>query len=419
MGKNKDEIGQKIYDMIIAKIKDALADIGLRDAKEFLAFDVAQPLSIKDILEGLGESLEGLKDMIKGLPTLSFKEFLEWVEANIVAIAKIAKQMGKDLSEVIRDLAQAALDKLIKASIDIQAAKKKFVEEVLPKILEKTKEIAAKGTEEAAKIIEAIVGILKKLGASGLRLALEWLEDNKDQINEGIYETIVEKIEAALKEIGLKSALDATSYEIQSALAFKDWLEKIGDNISGAIEAGKEVGKQIGDAIKEVGQDALDKLVEISGDVAAAKERFIEEVLPKILAKLSEIAAKGEAKANQVIDALVSVLKKLGAKGLTMAIEWLEKNKDSIAKDIFDKVVAKIEQALAEIGLGGVPYGMMETAEEYVKDALMKAAYAGYDAAVYIFDKMIEFLKTLGIGALRLAESSSRPTSASSALTSM
>merc|ERR1712198_67582 len=386
MGKNKDEIGQKIYDMIIAKIKDALADIGLRDAKEFLAFDVAQPLSIKDILEGLGESLEGLKDMIEGLPTLSFKEFLEWVEANIVAIAKIAKQMGKDLSEVIRDLAQAALDKLIKASIDIQAAKKKFVEEVLPKIL------------------EAIVGILKKLGASGLRLALEWLEDNKDQINEGIYQTIVEKIEAALKEIGLKSALDATSYEIQSALAFKDWLEKIGDKISGAIEAGKEVGKQIGDAIKEVGQDALDKLVEISGDVAAAKDRFIEEVLPKILAKLSEIAAKGEAKANQVIDALVSVLKKLGAKGLTMAIEWLEKNKDSIAKDIFDKVVAKIEQALAEIGLGGVTYGMMETAEEYVKDALMKAAYAGYDAAVYIFDKMIAFLKMFGIGALRLAE---------------
>merc|ERR1712198_136421 len=256
MGKNKDEIGQKIYDMIIAKIKDALADIGLRDAKEFLAFDVAQPLSIKDILEGLGESLEGLKDMIKWLPTLSFKEFLEWVEANIVAIAKIAKQMGKDLSEVIRDLAQAALDKLIKASIDIQAAKKKFVEEVLPKILEKTKEIAAKGTEEAAKIIEAIVGILKKLGASGLRLALEWLEDNKDQINESIFKPIVAKIEAALKEIGLKSALDATSYEIQSALAFKDWLEKIGDKISGAIEAG---------------QDALDKLVEISGDILPPK----------------------------------------------------------------------------------------------------------------------------------------------------
>ena len=106
----------------------------------------------------------------------------------------------------------------------------------------------------------------------------------------------------------------------------------------------------------------------------------------------------------QVINAIVGILKKLGTTGLKFAIDWLVENKDQIGKNIYDKIVAKIEEALKEIGLDASSYGMMETAEEYVKDALTKAAYAGYDTAVYLFDKMIEFLKVFGVGALRLAE---------------
>merc|ERR1712168_1520885 len=138
-----------------------------------------------------------------------------------------------------------------------------------------------------------------------------------------------------------------------------------------------------------------------------AKQKFVEQVLPKILAKLKDLAAKGEETANKVISAVVGILKKLGASGLKFAINWLEENKGQLGKNIYDKIVAKIDEALREIGLqgGGIAsYGALASAEEYVKNALKKAAYAGYDAAVYVFDKLIEVLKVFGVGTLRLAE---------------
>merc|ERR1719315_184877 len=109
-------------------------------------------------------------------------------------------------------------------------------------------------------------------------------------------------------------------------LSFKDWLEAVGDKIVGIIEAGKQLGKDAGEAIKNVGQEALDKLIEASKNIQAAKQKFVEQVLPKILENLKLIASKGEAGANKVIDAVVGILKKLGASGLRFAIDWLEKN---------------------------------------------------------------------------------------------
>jgi len=222
---------------------------------------------------------------------------------------------------------------------------------------------------------------------------------------------IIKKIHEALQEIGLRKATFAVvdapfDDDMIEPLSFKDWLESVGDKIVGIIEAGKQLGKDAGEAIKNVGQEALDKLIEASKNIQAAKQKFVEQVLPKILAKLKDLAAKGEETANKVISAIVGILKKLGASGLKFAINWLEENKDQIGKNIYDKIVAKIDEALREIGLqGGIAsYGALASAEEYVKNALKKAAYAGYDAAVYVFDKLIEVLKVFGVGALRLAE---------------
>merc|ERR1712168_152567 len=207
------------------------------------------------------------------------------------------------------------------------------------------------------------------------------------------------------KAIGMESPMDINSLSAMEVLAFKDWLESIGDKIVDIIEAGKEIGKEAGEAIKDLGQEALDKLIEASANIQAAKQKFVEQVLPKIMEKTKDLAEKGEAAANIAINAIVGILKKLGSTGLQFAIDWLEANKVQIGQKIYDKIVAKIEEALRDLGLETASsYDAMEKAEEYVKEAIMKAAYAGYDAAVYLFDKMIEFLKVFGIGALRLAE---------------
>ena len=51
--------------------------------------------------------------------------------------------------------------------------------------------------------------------------------------------------------------------------------------------------------IKDLGQEALDKLIEASASIQAAKQKFVEEILPKILEKTKDIAEKGEAGANK------------------------------------------------------------------------------------------------------------------------
>ena len=79
----------------------------------------------------------------------------------------------------------------------------------------------------------------------------------------------------------------------------QDWLESISDKIVDIIEAGKQIGKDAGEAIKDLGQEALDKLIQASANIQAAKQKFVEEVLPKILEKTKQIAEKGEAAANK------------------------------------------------------------------------------------------------------------------------
>ena len=361
---------------------------------------------MKSALREIGETEILDINEITAMATLGFHDWLEVIGDKIADIIASGQAIGKDAAAAIKDLGHEAIAKIIEASANIQVAADRFLDEVLPKILEKTKAIAAEGQEVVDKVVDSIVGILKKLGAKGLQMAIDWLEKNKDQIEQNIYDTIVAKIREALAEIGLNPGLDVEAFDVSAALSFKDWLETVTDKIAGIIEAGKHIGEDAAEAIKNIGQQALDELIEASISIQAAKRKFVEEVLPKILEKTKEIAGKGQAGANKVIDAIVGILKKLGASGLRFAMEWLEENKDEIGKNIYDMIVAKIQAALAEIGLkrGIQSYGMMETAEEYIKDALKKAAYAGYDAAVYVFDKMIEFLKVFGIAALRLAE---------------
>jgi uncharacterized membrane protein len=366
------------------------AALGIEDVETFLktmpmkAIGMESPMDINSL---------------SAMEVLAFKDWLEAVGDKIKEIIESGKEIGKDAAAAIKNLGQEALDKLIEASANIQAAKQKFVEQVLPKILEKTKDLAEKGEAAANIVINAIVGILKKLGSTGLQFAIDWLEANKEQIGQKIYDKIIAKIEEALAEVGLNP------FDALEVLSFKDWLESIGDKIVDIIEAGKEIGKEAGEAIKDLGQEALDKLIEASANIQAAKQKFVEQVLPKIMEKTKDLAEKGEAAANIAINAIVGILKKLGSTGLQFATDWLEANKEQIGQKIYDKIVAKIEEALRDIGLETASsYGAMEKAEEYVKEAIMKAAYAGYDAAVYLFDKMIEFLKVFGIGALRLAE---------------
>ena len=92
--------------------------------------------------------------------------------------------------------------------------------------------------------MDSIVGILKKLGAKGLEKAIDWLEENKASIDAKIFDMIVAKVKAALEEVGLNP------FDALEVLSFKDWLESVGDKIVDIIEAGKEIGKEAGEAIK-------------------------------------------------------------------------------------------------------------------------------------------------------------------------
>merc|ERR1712192_293121 len=152
-------------------------------------------------------------------------------------------------------------------------------------ILEKTKAIASEGQEVVEKVVDSIVAILKKLGAKGLQMAIDWLEENKDQVEKNIYDKIVAKIHEALEEIGLNPGLDVQAFDGTAALSFKDWLETVSDKIAGIIEAGKHIGEDAAEAIKNIGQQALDELIQASANIQAAKRKFVEEVLPKILEK--------------------------------------------------------------------------------------------------------------------------------------
>ena len=99
--------------------------------------------------------------------------------------------------------------------------------------------------------MDSIVGILKKLGAKGLEKAIDWLEENKASIDAKIFDMIVAKVKAALEEVGLNP------FDALEVLSFKDWLESVGDKIVDIIEAGKEIGKEAGEAIKVPGRDGL------------------------------------------------------------------------------------------------------------------------------------------------------------------
>lgn len=402
-----EQIGQKALEKLVSaatNLEEALDKV-VQEILPLLIWKMKSAAATDSA--GLEAAADAVLSILKKLGAKALEQAVKWIQQN-----------QDKVGEVLEDLILSKIKGILNGGFDVAAFS--FTDKAIEYLKEKIVELMKLAYKEAVILADNIIYYLKTFGIPALKAALEYIKEMQCDLGEMVYKMLHNKLNAAL---GIED--EAYLFEVKSVkslreiemLSLKDWLESVVDKIGDIVEAGKQIGKDAGEAIKDLGQDALDKLVQASANIAAAKEKFVAEVLPKIMDSLKALADKGEEVANKVIDGIVVILKKVGSTGLDFAMEWLENNKDELGKNIYDKIVAKIEEALTDIGFeGGLvaveyantfaaeEYGMLDTAEEYVKDAIMKAAYAGYDAAVYLFDKMIEFLKVFGIGALRLAE---------------
>jgi len=376
-----EQIGQEALEKLVSatgSVEDALDKF----VEEILPKIIAKATSVA------GSGVEGFEQVATAVVAVLRKLGVKAHNAAVIWVKEHKDILGEALSDLILSKIQEIRN--------LRVAEFGMYSQSVEYLKEKIMDLMKLAFDEAVILANKIIYVLKTYGIPALKAALEYVEEMKCELGEMVYRMLFNKINAAL---GIET------FDALQTLAFKDWLEAVGGKIKEIIEAGKQVGKDAIDSIKDLGQEALDKLIQASASIKEAKEKFVEQVLPKILEKMKDIAGKGEEGAAKVADAIVGVLKKLGASGLRMAIDWLEKNKGDIGKNIYDKIVAKIEEALNEVGLyGPAPFGLMATAEEYVEAALSSMGRAGYDGAVYLVDKMISFLKTFGVAALRLAE---------------
>jgi len=145
---------------------------------------------------------------------------------------------------------------------------------------------------------------------------------------------------------------------------------------------------------------------------------FYDTAIEYLKEKIAVLMTLAYEKAVLLAEKIVYMLETYGVPALHKALEYIYQIQCDLGEMVYTMLFSKINAALGISSYGPRPdyegavilpyqvqsFGMLETAEEYIEDAIKRMARAGYDAAVYIIDKMIAFLKVLGLGALQLAE---------------
>jgi len=392
--------------------------------------------------------------------SFGFADWLEQITSEVGKALEKAKEKAKAALEEIEFVGKDAWEKIKETMGEIEVAKEKFLETVLPKILKALKAASASGEAAVEKVILPFVQLLKELGISALEKALSYISSHRADIEEKIYEIITAHLIKAINQVtGLDTFAIPSLDDDKLKLVLHKLLKRCqADDASldaAVVFALKPFGLQRSVQILEdmkienpVDSDIIDDLLTrveaVDGLIQqfGHGDNFFEEILKKIIAKVEEDPVKVARMIEslfrpEVLLVVIHHLKELYAKNPTKSlktlIDELEKSvvsetenadkmkafghKDDIFAGIeatnFKKDLLKELPDLANKALDRLfqrESSMMDVEDKFVKRILptlisliQKLANKTSDAAAKVADFLVSLLRRLGSRAIEAA----------------
>jgi len=387
-------------------------------------------------------------------------DWWEQIKSQVGDALEKAEKKAKEILEGIQVVGEDAWEKIKEAAKGLEVAKDKFVESILPKILEALKEVSHEGGAALETAVDGIIDLLKELGVNSLEKALSYIVSHKADIEGKIYEIITAHLMAAIdKAIGHEAfafhavdddtvklvlikmldrcqAMDST-FEASAFLTLKPLGFQRSVRILRDMMIENPVNAEMIDSLV-VRLEAADAVVaQASGSSLFHGGNIFEDILKKILAKaeadpvgvakiiIGIFVPLGKEAVQVVVNNLRKVLEEAPTESLKIIVEMLERalneakaaeeidwtkklRREAHGKDIIEALKAIAEAALKNLVDGAS--SLKEVEEKLVKDILPKliaivknVANKTSEAAGKVGEVVVSLLRRLGSRAIKLA----------------
>merc|ERR1712198_188664 len=358
----------------------------------------------------------------KDVAEFGLGDWWEKIKSQVGDALEKAEKKAKEILEGIEVVGEDAWEKIKEAAKGLEVAKDKFVETILPKILEALKEGSHQGGAALETVIDGLVDLLKELGVNALEKALSYIMSHKSDIEAKIYEIIMAHISAAIDKATSHQAFAFNAVDDDTVkLVLIKMLDRC-QPMDAAFEASaflalKPLGFErsvriLRDMMIEnpVNAEVIDSLVvrleaaeavvaHASGSSLFHGGNIFEDILKKIIAKaeadpvgvakiiIGIFVPLGKEAVQVVVDNLRELLEEAPTESLKIIVEMLERalneakaaeeidwtkklQREAYGKDIIDALKAIAEAALKHLVDGAS--SLKEVEEKLVKEILPK-----------------------------------------------